>query len=179
MLTHVGTVFRLKGLIVTVYGFVHQLYQLTALIFSDQLIPTTTPDNLNHVPASTGKDTVQLVDDLTVTDNRTVKALQVTVDDEAQVVQLLAGRDGDHAFRFWLIHFTVAQVGVNALLRTVFQTTVSQVFLETCLIDGVQRTQTHRYGRELPEIRHQFRVRVRRNALAVYFLTEHVQLRST
>ncbi len=31
-------------------------------------------------------------------------------------------------------------------------------------------------GRELPEVRHQFRVRVGRDTLAIHFLTEVVQL---
>ncbi|CSA76447.1 Uncharacterised protein [Vibrio cholerae] len=37
-------------------------------------------------------------------------------------------------------------------------------------------TQTHRYGWELPEFRHQFRVWVRRKTFAIHFLTEVVQL---
>ncbi|VAL71315.1 Uncharacterised protein [Enterobacter kobei] len=176
VLTNVGTVFGFEGLVVAVNGFVHQLDQFTAGVFTQQLIPTTAPHHFDHVPASTCEDAFQFVDDLAVTGYRTIQTLQVTVDDEAQVVQLLTGRDGDRAFRFWLIHFTVAQEGVNGLLRGVFQTTVFQVLQEFSLIDRTDWTQTHRYGRELPELRHQFRVRVRRQTLTVNFLTEVVHL---
>ena len=166
----------LVSLVVAVNGFVHQLDQFTAGVFTQQLIPTTAPHHFDHVPASTCEDAFQFVDDLAVTGYRTIQTLQVTVDDEAQVVQLLTGRDGNRAFRFWLIHFTVAQEGVNGLLRGVFQTTVFQVLQEFSLIDRTDWTQTHRYGRELPELRHQFRVRVRRQTLTVNFLTEVVHL---
>ncbi len=93
-----------------------------------------------------------------------------------QVVQLLAGRDGDRAFGFRLIHLAVAQEGVNGLLRGVFQAAVFQVFQELRLVDRADWAQTHGYGRELPEFRHQFRVRVRGQAFAVHFLTEVVHL---
>src|SRR5690606_12171616 len=174
--TNVGTVFGFEGLVVTVNGFVHQLDQLTAGVFTQQLIPTTAPHDFDHVPASTSEDAFQFVDDLTVTGYRTIQTLQVTVDDEAQVVQLLTSSDGDRTFRFWLIHLTVAQEGVNGLLRGIFQTTVFQVLQEFRLIDCTNWAQTHGYGRELPEFRHQFRVRVRRQTFTVNFLTEVIHL---
>jgi hypothetical protein len=51
-----------------------------------------------------------------------------------------------------------------------------QVLQEARLVDRHQRAQAHRHGRELPEVRHQFRVRVRRQALAVDFAAEVQQL---
>ena len=51
-----------------------------------------------------------------------------------------------------------------------------QVLHEACLVDRLDRTQTHGYGRELPEVRHQPRVRVGRQALTVDFLAEVVHL---
>ena len=72
--------------------------------------------------------------------------------------------------------FTVAQEGINGLLRCIFQATVFQIFQEFSLIDRAQWTQTHGYGRELPEVRHQFRVRVRGQAFTVNFLAEIVHL---
>ena len=89
MLTHVGTVFGFEGLVVAVNGFVHQLDQLTAGVFTQQLIPTTAPHDFDYVPASTGEDAFQFVDDLAVTGYRTIQTLQVTVDDEAQVVAMV------------------------------------------------------------------------------------------
>ncbi|MNZ80938.1 hypothetical protein D3C78_995920 [compost metagenome] len=174
--TNVSTVFGFEGLIVAVNGFVHQLDQFTAGVFTQQLIPTTAPHHFNHVPASTAEDAFQFVDDLAVAGYRTIQTLQVTVDDEAQVVQFLTGSDGDRTFRFWLIHFAVAQEGVNGLLRGIFQATVFQIFQEFSLVDCTDWTQTHRNGRELPEFRHQFRVRVRGQTFTVNFLTKVVHL---
>ena len=143
VLTNVGTVFGFEGLVVAVNGFVHQLDQFTAGVFTQQFVPTGTPHDFDHVPASTCEDAFQFVDDLAVTGYRTIQTLQVTVDDEAQVVQLLTGRDGDRAFRFWLIHFAVAQEGVYGLLRGVFQTTVFQILQEFRLVDRTDWAQTH------------------------------------
>lgn len=51
-----------------------------------------------------------------------------------------------------------------------------RVFQELRLIDGADWAQAHGYGRELPEFRHQLRMRVRGQAVAVHFLTEVVHL---
>jgi hypothetical protein len=48
---------------------------------------------------------------------------------------------------------------------------------EARLVDRLDRAESHRHRRELPEIRHEPRVRIRRDALAVDFLAEHVELR--
>ncbi len=176
VLTNVRAVFGFEGLIVAVNGFVHQLDQFTAGVFTQQLIPTTAPHHLDYVPASAFEDAFQFVDDFAVTGYRAVQTLQVTVDNEDQVIQFFTGRDGDRAFGFRLIHLAVAKEGVNGLLGSIFQTTVFQIFQEFSLVDRTNRTQTHRDGRELPEFRHQFRVRVGRQAIAVNFLTEVVHL---
>ena len=47
---------------------------------------------------------------------------------------------------------------------------------EPGLVDRHQRAQAHRHGRELPELRHQPRVRIRRQAAAVDLLAEFEQL---
>ena len=98
MFTNVRTIFRFEGLVVAVNGFVHQLNQLTAGVFTQQLIPTAAPDNLDNVPASTTEDAFQFVNDFAVTGDRAVQTLQVAVDDEDQVVQFFTGGDGDSAF---------------------------------------------------------------------------------
>ena len=51
-----------------------------------------------------------------------------------------------------------------------------QVLEEAGLVDRHQRAQAHRDGGELPELRHQLGVRVARQALAVHFLAEAVEL---
>ncbi len=176
VLANVRAVFGFEGLIVAVNGFVHQLDQFTAGVFTQQFVPTGTPHHLDHVPASTCEDAFQFVNDFAVTGYRAIQTLQVTVDNEDQVIQFFTGRDGDSAFGFRLIHLTVAQEGVNGLLGSVFQTTMLQIFQELSLIDRADRAQAHGYGRELPEFRHQFRVRVRRQTVAMHFLTEVVHL---
>ncbi len=51
-----------------------------------------------------------------------------------------------------------------------------QVFEESGLVDGHERTQPHRNGRELPELRHQPRVRIRGQSIALDFLAEAEKL---
>ncbi|GAR59747.1 hypothetical protein NGUA15_01521 [Salmonella enterica] len=176
VLTYVSAVFGFEGLVVAVNGFVHQLDQFTAGVFTQQLIPTTAPHDFNNVPASTCKDAFQFVNNLAVTGDRAVKTLQVTVDNKDQVVQFFTGGDGDRAFGFRLIHLAVAEEGVNGLFRGIFQATVFQIFQEFRLVDSTDWAQPHRDGRELPEFRHQFRVRIGREAIAVNFLTEVIHL---
>ena len=176
MLTNVCAIFGFEGLVVAVNSFVHQLDQFTAGVFTQQLIPTTAPHHFDYVPASTFEDTFQFVNDFAVTGDRAVQTLQVTVDDEDQVIQFFTGRNGDSTLGFRLVHLTVAKESVNSLFRGVFQATVFQIFQELSLIDRTDWAQTHRNGRELPEFWHQFRVRVGRQAIAMNFLTEIVHL---
>ena len=143
VLTNISAIFGFEGLVVTVQRFVHQLDQFTASVFTQQLIPTTAPDNLDHVPASACEDAFQFVNDFAVTGDWAIQALQVTVDDEAQVVQFFTSCDSDRTFRFWLIHLTVAQESVNGLFRSIFQATVFQIFQEFSLIDCTDWAQAH------------------------------------
>ena len=53
---------------------------------------------------------------------------------------------------------------------------VLQVAHEARLIDRHDRAEPHRHGRELPEVRHQPRMRIRRQPFAVDFLPEVVEL---
>lgn len=64
---NIRTIFRFEGLVIAVNGFVHQLDQFTAGIFTQQFVPTATPHHFDHVPASTFEDAFQFVDDLAVT----------------------------------------------------------------------------------------------------------------
>ena len=82
VLTYVCTIFGFEGLVVAINGFVHQLDQFTAGVFTQQFIPTTAPHDFDNVPASTCKDAFQFVNNLAVTGDRAVKTLQVTVDNK-------------------------------------------------------------------------------------------------
>ena len=54
-----------------------------------------------------------------------------------------------------------------------------QVFHEPRLIDRLDRPETHRYRRELPEFRHQPGVGIGRQAFAIDLLAKMLQLRFT
>jgi hypothetical protein len=77
---------------------------------------------------------------------------------------------------FHLVHFTVAAEHPDLAVFGVGNATGVQVLQEAGLVDGHQRAQAHRHRGELPELGHQFGVRVARQALAVHFLAEVEQL---
>ena len=54
---------------------------------------------------------LELLDDLAVAAHRAVEALQVAVDDEDEVVELLAAGERDRAQRLRLVHLAVAEEG--------------------------------------------------------------------
>src|SRR6185369_13933733 len=179
VLADIGAVLGLEGLILAVAQFHHALFQNALLVAGEQRIPVGAPDQLDDVPAGTAEFGFELLDDLAVAAHRAVQTLQVAVDDENQVVELFAAGHADGAQRFDLVGLAVAQEGPNlALLGLggVDQATRGEVLHEAGLVDGLDRAETHGDGRELPEVRHQPGVRIRRNALAAGFLAEVVHL---
>src|SRR5271167_1863533 len=134
------------------------------------------PDDLDDVPSGTAKVAFQLLNDLAVAPHRAVETLEVAIDYEDQVVEHFASGHADGTHRFGLVHLAVAAEAPDLAPVGLRQPTVLQVFHEPRLVDRHQRPETHRYGRELPEIGHQPRVWVRRNALAVHLLAEVVHL---
>ncbi|MNO58461.1 hypothetical protein D3C76_490200 [compost metagenome] len=176
VLTNVRAVFGFVVLVLAVDDFVHAALQGTVGVLGQQWVPETAPDDFVDVPATATEHAFEFLDDLAVAANRAVEALQVAVDDEDQVVQLLAASQGDRAQGFRLVALAVAHEAPDLLLAGRDEATGFQVLHEACLVDRLDRAQTHRYGRELPEVRHQPWVRVRRQAVAVHFLTEVVHL---
>ncbi|RMP03941.1 hypothetical protein ALQ30_05663 [Pseudomonas syringae pv. persicae] len=167
------------GLVVLVFAvddFVHATLQDTVDVLGQQWVPETAPDDFGDVPLSTTEHAFQFLNDLGVAANRAVEALQVAVDDEDQVVELLATGQSDGAQGFRLVGLAVTQEAPDFLLAFRDVTTVLQVLHEARLVDRLDRAKAHRYSRELPEILHQPRVWVRRQAIAVDFLTEVVHL---
>ena len=63
------------------------------MIAASSAIPIAAPQHLDDVPAGAAEDRFELLDDLAVAADRTVEPLQVAVDDEDQVVELLARRE--------------------------------------------------------------------------------------
>src|SRR6185436_19703915 len=79
--------------------------------------------------------------------------------------------------RFRLIGFAIADEAPHLWLFTRGQATGLQVAIEARLVEGQDWAEAHRNGRKLPELRHQIRVGIRRQAAALgQFLTEMMQV---
>ena len=174
----VGAVLGLERLVVTVDGGVHQVQQRAFLVGGEQRIPVATPDDLDDVPAGAAEDAFEFLDDLAVAANRAVEALQVRVDDERQVVQAFACGEADGAQRLRLVGLAVAEERPHLLIGGVLDAAPGKVAVEARLVDGVVGAQTHRHRRELPEVGHEPRVRVGRDAATCvrHLLPETVEL---
>ena len=90
VLSGIGAAIGLVVLQITVTDFIHTLDQHTALIFLQQRIPVSTPDNLDHIPASTAENTFELLNNLAIAANRAIKALQVAINHKNQVLKPFA-----------------------------------------------------------------------------------------
>jgi hypothetical protein len=60
-------------------------------------VPVASPQHLDHVPAGAAEERLELLDDLAVAAHRSVEALQVAVDDEREVVEVLARGERERA----------------------------------------------------------------------------------
>jgi hypothetical protein len=78
-------------------------------VAGEQVVPLAAPDDLDDVPAGAPEVRLELLHDLAVAAHRAVEPLQVAVDDEDEVVELLAGGDADGAERLRLVHLAVAE----------------------------------------------------------------------
>ncbi len=87
-----------------------------------------------------------------------------------------ARRDG--AERFGFVGLAVAEERPDFRIRSLLQAAILEVAHEARLVDRANRPEAHRDGRELPEVRHQPRVRIRREAAARFQLAPEVFERS-
>ena len=159
---------RLDGvlLVLAVDGLLHAPAQQSVAVRRQQRVPVGAPDYLDHVPAGAAEGGLKLLDDLAVAAHRPVEALQVAVDHEDQIVQPLAGRQSDRTHRLRFVHLAVAQEGPDLLLVGLLDPAILQVAVEPRLVDRLDGAQAHGDGREGPEVRHQPRMRVGRQAAA-------------
>ena len=167
VLAHEGAVARLVDLVLAVDGLLHALHEQALVVGGEQRIPARAPDDLDDVPSRAAEDRLELLDDLAVAADGAVEALQVAVDDEDEVVEALAAREADRAERLGLVGLAVAEERPHLAARGVHDPAPLQVLHEAGLVDGHDRAQPHRDGGELPELRHEPRVRVRGDAAAV------------
>ena len=145
-------------------GGVHLVEQHPVLVLGEQVVPLRAPDDLDDVPAGTAEGRFEFLDHLAVATHRAVEALQVAVDDEDQVVELLTRGERDGAERLGFVGLAVAEEAPDTAVGGVVDVAVLEVPVESGLVERRDRPEAHRHRRELPEVGHQARVRVRREA---------------
>ena len=160
VLADIGAGLGGEGLEIAVEGRVHLVEEHSVHVPRQQLVPAPPPDDLDHVPAATAQQRLQLLDDLAVAPDGPVEALQIAVDDEGQVVQALARRQAERGPRLGLVELAVADEGPHPRLGRVGKLAVHEIAIEARLVDGRQRAEAHRDGRELPPVGHEPGVRV-------------------
>ena len=160
MLAGVGAALGLEVLVLAVDAFLHQALEQPLLIALEQRIPARSPNHLDDVPAGAEERRLELLDDLAVAAHRPVETLQIAVDDEDQVVELLAHRHGQRAHRFRLVHLAVAEESPDLAIRGRHDAAVLQVAHEARLKNRHHRAEAHGHRRELPEIGHQPGMRI-------------------
>ncbi len=89
-----------------------------------------------------------------------VETLQVAVHDEGEVVEAVVGGELQQAAALRLVHLAVAEERPHVLIAGVLEAAVVHVAVGLGLVDRVHRADAHRHGGgELPELRHEARVR--------------------
>ena len=170
---------RLDGILLqfAIDHLVHALHQQAGLVAGQERIPVSPPDDLDAVPAGAAESRLQLLDDLAIAAHRAIETLQIAVDDEDEVVQPFARGQSDGAERLRFVAFAVAEEAPDVLLAGLLEAAVFEVAIEAGLVNGHDRPQPHRHRRELPEVRHQPGMRIRRQAAALgQLLPEVLQL---
>ena len=120
----------------------------------------------------------EFLDDFAVAAHRAVEPLQIAIDDPDEVVEILARRERERPERFRLVAIRRRRESPDFRLLLPFrQAARLQVAVEPRLIKRQDRAKAHRDRRELPEIRHQIRMRIRRQPAAFgEFLPEILQM---
>ena len=126
-------------LVLAVDRGVHAVEQDAVDVLGQQRVPARAPDHLDHVPAGAPEDGLELLDDLAVAPHRPVEALQVAVDDEDQVVEVLAAGHAEGADRLGLVHLAVAHEAPDPAGAGVDQPAQVEVAVDVGLVDGGDR----------------------------------------
>src|ERR1700676_2650290 len=120
MLAEVCAGFDAILLILAVHHFAHALYEKAVAIFFKQRIPIAYPEDFDNVPSGAAKNGFQLLNDLAVSAHPAIEPLQIAVDDEDQIIELLAGAQSYRAERFRLVGFAVADECPNLAVGAFF-----------------------------------------------------------
>src|SRR5580658_2372871 len=161
-------------LILAVSDLAHAAHQQAVAIVLNEAIPVAAPDYLDDVPSGAAEDRFQFLNDFAVAADGAVEALEIAIDHEDQVVEEFARGQGDRAERFGLVHFAVAEEGPDLAAGRGFEAAIFEIFNETRVVDGLNRTEPHGDGGEFPELGHEPGMRIRREAAARFEFTTKV-----
>ena len=164
VLAVVLAVARREGLHFAVDRVGEGVCQRTGEVACKKAVPVAAPDQLDHIPAGSGKQALKLVDDATVATHRAIEALQIAVDHPDQIVEVFAGGQCERAHRLGLVHLTITEDAPDFSTAAVEQLAIGEVVHESGVVDRADRTDAHRSGGELPEVGHQPGVRIARQA---------------
>ena len=139
MLAHVGARFHDEFLIFAINQFAHALDQQAFGVAIEDGIPLAAPENFDDVPTRAAEGGFELLNNLAVAADGAIKALQIAIDDENQIVEFFAGGQGDGAERFGLIGFAIAEEGPDFGVGYWFQSAVFEIAIVTSLVNGHQR----------------------------------------
>ena len=145
-------------------GGVHLVEEDAVDVAGQELVPLRSPDDLDDVPARAAEHGLGFLDDLAVAADGAVEALEVAVDDEDQVVEVLAPRHAEGADGLDLVELAVAEEGPDAVGGGVDDLALEEVAGHVGLVDGAQGAQAHGDGGVLPEVGEEAGVGVARAA---------------
>ena len=115
------------ALVLAVDDLAHALDEQAVGVAREQVVPLRAPQHLDDVPAGAAEDGLELLDDLAVAAHGAVEPLQVAVDDEDEVVELLAGGERDRAERLRLVRLAIAEEGPDFLVGRLLEPAVLEV----------------------------------------------------
>src|SRR6185312_11706198 len=144
----------LEVLVFAVDAFLHTLQQHARGVTRKQFVPGAAPKNLDYVPAGAAKNAFQLPNNAAVAAHWTVEPLEIAIDDEREIIELLARSHRDGAKRLRLVRFAISEKGPDSTIRARDNFPILEVTQETRLVNGVNRAYSHGHRRKLPEIRH-------------------------
>ena len=160
MFPNIGPTGNLIFLIFTIDDFHHPFCEKTLVIFFNEKIPVITPENFDDIPTGTTKNSFKFLDDFTISADRSIESLQVAIDDKGEVVKLFSNGQANCSKRFRFIAFAISEERPNSVLRGIFDAPISQILIETRLVNCHDRRKPHGNRGILPEVRHEPRMRI-------------------
>ena len=103
------TIIRCEGLQLSVDCAVECINEFTVGIARKQRIPVRAPQEFDDIPASATKQRLEFIDDVTIAAHRSIETLQVTVDNEDEVIEFFARGQRERGERFGFIHLAITE----------------------------------------------------------------------